>query len=379
MAFPRSPLRIVRDQAEAAAVAARKAEGPVPHVREIGTLIAQAVANRGLVVDRRTALSVPAVQKALKTYTHTISAFPLREYNTAGAIVPRPFLMQPCPTTTYASLVQRLVGDLMLHDRAYLHVIGRTFQGYPAAVVRLPVEEVNDQSYDIDDVDPIESIMYEGRVIPGRDVIRFDGDGTGGWLVSGATIILTAAALEAATQRYSETPMPSVVLKNTGPDLPGDTVDSILDAWENARATRSTAYLNSTMDAQSVGGFSPSELQLVEGRNASAVAVARMANLDPVWTGSGVPGASLIYSNRVDLYRQLLDVSLSPVMRLIDERLSMPDVTPAGDVVRFDPSVFLRANVTELAAVVNTLVPLGVLTVDEARDLIDLPNLGVMP
>lgn len=360
-------------------MAARKAEGPVPHVREIGTLIAQAVANRGLVVDRRTALSVPAVQKALKTYTHTISAFPLREYNTAGAIVPRPFLMQPCPTTTYASLVQRLVGDLMLHDRAYLHVIGRTFQGYPAAVVRLPVEEVNDQSYDIDDVDPIESIMYEGRVIPGRDVIRFDGDGTGGWLVSGATIILTAAALEAATQRYSETPMPSVVLKNTGPDLPGDTVDSILDAWENARATRSTAYLNSTMDAQSVGGFSPSELQLVEGRNASAVAVARMANLDPVWTGSGVPGASLIYSNRVDLYRQLLDVSLSPVMRLIDERLSMPDVTPAGDVVRFDPSVFLRANVTELAAVVNTLVPLGVLTVDEARDLIDLPNLGVMP
>ena len=362
-------------------MAARKAEGPVPHVREIGTLIAQAVANRGYVVDKRTALSVPAVQKALKTYTHTVSAFPLRQYGPAGELVARTFLDQPSTVTTYAAEIQRLIADVLLYDRAYWRVVERTWDGYPSSIMRMPVEQVTDPLYPADDakIMPVQGILWNGVPIPDRDVIRFDGDGTGGWLQSGATIILTAAALEAATMRYSETPMPSVVLKNNGPDLPGSMVDGLLDMWENARATRSTAYLNSTIDAKTVGGFSPSELQLVEGRNASAIAVARMANLDPTWTGSGVPGASLVYSNRVDLYRQLLDLSLTPVMRLVDERLSMNDVSPRGHRVRFDTSVFLRANPTELAAVISTLVPLGTLTQDEARDLLDLPNLGVMP
>ena len=362
-------------------MAARKAEGPVPHIREIGTLIAQAVANRGYVVDKRTALSVPAVQKALKTYTHTISAFPLHQYDPNGARVARSFLEQPSTVSTYSAEIQRLIADVLLYDRAYWRVTEQTWDGYPSSVVRMPVEQVTDPAYPADDAEilPVQGIMWNGVPIPDGDVKRFDGDGTGGWLQSGATIILTAAALEAATMRYSETPMPSVVLKNNGPDLPGSSVDSLLDQWENARATRSTAYLNSTIDAQSVGGFSPSELQLVEGRNASAIAVARMGNLDPVWTGAGVPGASLVYSNRVDLYRQLLDLSLTPVMRLVDERLSMNDMSPRGHRVRFDTSVFLRANLTELAGVIATLLPLGTITQDEARDLIDLPNLGVMP
>jgi hypothetical protein len=361
-------------------MAASRAEVSVPHVREIGDLIHRAVANRGYAVDYRTALSVPAVQKALKTYTHTISAFPLRQYDAAGAEVARPFLRQPCPDTTYAADLQRTVSDLLMFDRAYWRVTERSWDNFPSATVRMPVQEVSDPAFPADygETPPVQGILWNGVPIPDRDVIRFDGDGTGGWLQSGATIILTAAALEAATMRYSETPMPSVVLKNSGPDLPGDIVDALLDQWESSRTNRSTAYLNSTIDAQSVGGFSPSELQLVEGRNASAIAVARMANLDPTWVGAGVPGASLVYSNRVDLYRQLLDLSLTPIMRLIDERLSMNDCSPRGHRVRFDPSVFLRANPTELAPVIATLVPLGIISEAEARDLLDLPNVGAL-
>jgi hypothetical protein len=81
VAFPRS-LRIVRDQALNAQAAARVAEGPVPHVRESG---ANALANligfrESYAVTRATAMQVPALVDALKTYSHTISAFGLREY-----------------------------------------------------------------------------------------------------------------------------------------------------------------------------------------------------------------------------------------------------------------------------------------------------------
>jgi phage portal protein BeeE len=208
-------------------------------------------------------------------------------------------------------------------------------------------------------------------------VIKFYGDGTGGWLRVGSTAINTAAALEAATLRYSETPMPTVVLKNTGADLPASQVDDILEAWEAARANRSTAYLNSVIDADQMG-WNARDLQLVEARQASAAAVARFANLDPIWCGAGIPGSSLTYSNRVDLYRQLLDVSLTPVMLNVSERLSMNDITPRGHRVTFDTSVFLRGNPAELAGIVATLLPLNVMDRQEARDLLDLPTLGIM-
>ena len=126
-------------------------------------------------------------------------------------------------------------------------------------------------------------------------------------------------------------------------------------------------------------GWSARDLALVEARNESAVQIARLANLDPVWLGAGVSGSSVVYANRVDLYRQLLDTSLRPIMDLFTHRLSMPDITPRGHAVRFDTSGFLRGNPTELGALVATLVPLNILTADEARMVMDLNTLGLTP
>jgi HK97 family phage portal protein len=163
-------------------------------------------------------------------------------------------------------------------------------------------------------------------------------------------------------------------LKNSGADLPVSVVDDLLDAWEEARQNRSTAYLNSTISADTFG-WNARDLQLVEGRNASATMIARLCNLDPVWVGAGVSGSSLTYSNRTDLYRQLLDLSLTPIMKMIQDRLSMNDVTPRGHEVDFDTSSFLKSNPLEMAQIVNTLQPLGVIDRAEARRMIDLPDI----
>jgi hypothetical protein len=225
---------------------------------------------------------------------------------------------------------------------------------------------------------PVDPFYWLGNTIPARDVIKFYGDGMGGWLSNGATAINTAAALEAATLNYSEYPMPTVILKNTGADLPAAQVDLLLDAWEEARTNRASAYLNSSIEAKNMG-WSARDLALVEARNESAIQIARLANLDPTWVGAAVAGSSMVYSNRVDLYRQLLDISLRPVMDNITHRLSMPDVTPRGHAVRFDTSGFLRGNAADLGALVSQLVPLDVLTPDEARQVIDLNTLGLTP
>jgi len=380
MVFPRA-LRVVRGQESLSRTLATAQEPATSHVREssgLYALLTNQLAGRS---TRPTAMQVPAFVDALKTYTHTISAFPLREYFDGQPVPARQLLSQPSPIYPYANVIQRTLSDLLMFDRAYWRVIDRDFAGYPISVEVMRVEDTTDlpayyAGIEANQQPPADPFYYLARQIPTRDVIKFYGSGEGGWLANGATAITTAAALEAATLMYSETPIPTVALKNSGPDLPAEQVDALLDAWEEARANRGTAYLNNTIDAQ-VMGFSARDVQLVEAKNMAAVAIARLANLDPIWVGAGVPGSSLTYSNRVDLYRNLLDTALRPVMNLVTQRLSMPDVTPPGYVIDFDTTAFLRDNIAALAEVITKLLPLEVISVEDAQNLLDLPTLGV--
>ena len=378
MVFPRA-LAIVRGQES---ISRTMDESPAAaHVRESAGLYALLTNQLAGRTNRTTAMQIPAFVDALKTYTHTISAFGLREYRYDQPVVARSFLQMPSKIYPYASVIQRTLADLLMYDRAYWLVTERTFDGYPSSIEVMRVEDVIDtpaifvgiaENYQ----PPADPFYYLARQVPTRDVIKFYGSGEGGWLANGATAITTAAALEAATLMYSETPIPTVALKNSGPDLPAEQVDLLLAAWEEARANRGTAYLNNTIDAQ-VMGFSARDVQLVEAKNLAAIAIARLANLDPVWVGAGIPGSSLTYANRTDLYRGLLDTALRPIMSLFEQRLSMPDVTPRGHTIKFDTTAFLRANPAELADLITKLVPLGVLTTEEAKIVLDLPTLGV--
>lgn len=363
-----------------ALVSAKSAASDVPpYVREATSLIQAIQAASAYKVPKTVAMQVPAFVKALKTYTHLIASLPLREYVQEDVTTPRPFLRQPCKRTTYTAIMARTVSDLLLYDTAYWRIVERTWDGFPSDIDHMPWDEI---SLTPDPLNPMAefpndgTVYWNGNRIPNTQVIRFDGDGLGGWLVTGAAAVNTAAALEAAALQSAQVPSPGVVIKNTGADLPAAQVDDLLDAWETARTNRSTAYLNSTLETHTVGGWSPSDLQLTDARNAAATQIARMANLDPVWVGAGVPGSSLTYGNRVDLMRQFLDLAAAAPMRMISERLSMDDVTPRGHRIAFETDELLKANVPELANVIAAMAPLGVITTDEARRLLDLVEMG---
>jgi len=332
--------------------------------------------SKGAGVSKAVALQVPSFARALQVYTHTISAFELKEYMGRDQVVARAFLVQPSKVTTYTAIMSRTVSDLLLYDVAYWFISARSWDGFPSEITYMPYDQISFIPFS-PYAEPVPSdgeVLWNGQPVASRNIIRFDGDGNGGWLTYGSSAISTAAALEAASFQYAVSPLPQIALKNSGADLPESVVDDLLDAWEEARQNRSTAYLNSTISADTFG-WNARDLQLVEGRNASATMIARLANLDPVWVGAGVSGSSLTYSNRTDLYRQLLDLSLTPVMKMISERLSMNDVTPRGREVEFDTASFLKSNPLEMAQIVNTLLPLGVIDVPEARNMIDLPDI----
>jgi hypothetical protein len=351
------------------------------HVRELSTFTVDSIllAATGGRVSRQTAMRVPAFTRAYKLFTHTISCFPLREYVAGKGVEPRSFFDSPSSQMGYPSLMARTIGDLICDDAAYWLVRSVAWDGYPNRVDWLPSSLVVTPYVDAAGF-PVGSIWYQGDEYSLSDrstprarvgtVIRFDGDGTGGWLTTGVSAVNLAASLLATVVNTAAVPAPSVILKNSGADLTPAQVDALLEAWETARQERTTAYLNATIEAESLAGYSPNDLQLTESRNAAATDVARNSNLDPVWVGAGVPGSSLTYANRVDLRKDLVDLALSAPMGLVTSRLSAADVTPHGHAAGFDTDAFLRANTKDLADIVTTLGP-DIVPVDEARALLD--------
>jgi phage portal protein BeeE len=81
---------------------------------------------------------------------------------------------------------------------------------------------------------------------------------------------------------------------------------------------------------------------------------------------------SMTYSNVTQSRRDLIDLSLKPIITCIEQRLSQPDFVPQTQRVRFDLNDFLRGTAEERSRVYQTLSSIGALTVEEIRELEDL-------
>jgi HK97 family phage portal protein len=164
-----------------------------------------------------------------------------------------------------------------------------------------------------------------------------------------------------------------MVIKNTGVDLPPEQVSSLLAQWKQARATRSTAYLSGPLDVTTFG-YDAGQMQLTESRLNTASEIARMCNI-PAWY-INAESASATYSNVSQERRSLVDFSLKPFMSVVSERLTMNDITPRGQVVRFDLDDYLRGNPLEQIEVLTKMLDAGLIDVEEAREEMDLAPRG---
>jgi hypothetical protein len=62
--------------------------------------------------------------------------------------------------------------------------------------------------------------------------------------------------------------------------------------------------------------------------------------------------------------------SLAPYINAIEDRLSMDDLTPRGQVVRFAvDETFLRANPQDRLAVTEKLLQLGLIDLNQAKEM----------
>lgn len=321
----------------------------------------------GACMPRPLAKTVPAVRRGLSVISGAVASMPLTRRRGLDVLPAGQLLEQPEVDRPYVNTMIDTVEDLACGQYAWWLVVAREYTGFPARVVRLEPEYVQVETEPGTDEVLRTYATYRGSPVPVEDLIRFEGPDAG-LLVYGADTIATALSLEASARRYSEPEVPTGVIESTSDYQLNETeVDAFLLRWETARRARNTAFLQ---NAKYAPVFStPEQMQMVQSREENALQIARHLNLPPRYV-STASGDSNTYTNVTAERRELVELSLQPYMSAIEQRLSMSDRngSPRGQTVRFDLDAFLRPTPQERAEIYSKTIPLGVTTVQEARE-----------
>ena len=331
-------------------------------------------------ISRSDAMSVPSVARAASLIKGIVASTPLEVYrdSTGEEIDNAPaWVKQPSPAQPRSVTLAWTVDSLIFYGQAFWQVTSVSeLDGRPLSFEWVPNSRVtfNTDLY----TEFVTQYYVNGNPVPMSglgSLVTFQSLGDEGVLVRGARTIRAAVDLEKATAIAVATPMPTGVIKNTGADLSEAEALGILNAFEKSRKNRSTAYMTSTLD-YNVTQFSPKDMTYTESAQFMSTQIARMMNV-PAWYLSAEMNNSMTYANVLDERKQFVDLSLRPYYSAIEDRLSLDDITPRGNIVRFAiDDTFLRSDAMERLNVIEKMLSLGLISVEQAMEMEDLTQNG---
>ena len=330
-------------------------------------------------VTREQAMTVPAIARSRNILAGSIGTIPMESYNrlTGARITNRTLIVQPDPALPRVNTITWLVDDLIFYGRGYLQVLDVSPEdGRPFRARRIDPRRIQatiDSSGTL-----ITGYQVDSKNVPSsglNSLIVFNAIDEG-VLARGGMTISSAIALEQAAYNMASEPVPQMVLLNEGMNLPSDQVAAVQDSFRRARRERSTAYIEGPIKLEVVG-MDSAQMQLVEARQHLSSEIARLMGI-PAWY-LNAENASATYSNVNSERRALVDFGLRNYLTIIEDRLSMDDVTPRNQIVRFDLDDFLRGNAAERVEMSIKLYDSGIITRDEAREFIDISPAGSQP
>ena len=330
-------------------------------------------------MDRYIALQVPSVARCRNLIAGVISSIDLELYNKkTGKELESPlWLEQPDIRQPRSVTIAYTVDSLLFYGVAYWRVTslyaddGRPSGFEWVANTRVSVKTNQDGT-------SIESYSVNGALAPMSGIgslVTFQSL-LPGVLETGARTIQSAIDVQKAAAVAAATPMATGFIKNSGADLPESQVSGILAAWKAARASRSTAYLTSTLDYQSVG-FSPKDMLYTEASQYLATEIARLMNV-PAYYISADMNNSMTYQNILDGRKEFVAYSLQPFISAIENRLSMDDITRHGNIVKFAiDETFLRADTAARLEAIEKMLSIGLIDLEQAQSMEQLSPMGI--
>lgn len=323
-------------------------------------------------VTRREALQVPAVKRVRDLVATSIGGLPVRLIAPSKKIQDWSLFAQPEPNVPTSVTWTRVAEDLLFDGIAWLRILDFGWHGKPVSVVRLDPTTVTVQP-DWKVYTSTSGSGLEAGYIPDARLIRIDSPNAA-LLTVGARAIRTCLSLAQATDNAASglPPMTYFTPAEGADPADDDDIVDLLDAWQTARAARSTGYVPAALDLKALG-WNPDQLQLKDLRDQAVLEIARLGGVDP--EELGVSTTSRTYFNAFDRKQNFIQFTLNGYLRAIADRLSMDDVTPRGFRASHDTDDFFKADT--LARYQGYLAGLqaGAITHDEVRDAEDAPPL----
>jgi hypothetical protein len=320
---------------------------------------------------RQDAASVPAIARCRNLIAGTIASIPLETYLTAtGEEIPNlPWVDQLDKRQPMEVTLAWIVDSLFYYGVAYLRV-EEVYKddNRPARFSWMQNDRVT-VKYTFDN-STVDYYMVNNIRVPDSGVgslVTFQAFDQG-LLLRQPTTIRAAIDIEKAAAIAAQTPMGSGYIKNTGADLPDQQVQGILNSWKAARQSKATAYLTSTLEFNPIS-FAPKDMMYNEAKAYLALDLARACNVP-----ANMIDAEMIrtntYQNVLDQRKEFAAYTLMPFINAIQSRLSMDDLLPRGQKVRFAvDETFLRVDPTARLAVTAQLLELGLIDLNQAKEM----------
>ena len=322
-------------------------------------------------VDRQAAVSVPAVNQCLNLIKGTIATIPLEMYslNTGEELAMPVWVRQPDLRAPRSVTISWTVDSLIMYGIAYWRVTEVYADDLRPA--RFEWIQNNRVTTKLDQFSQdVEYYMVNNVRVPDSGVgslVTFQAFDQG-LLIRSQRLINSAIQAEEAANVGISSPQPTGYLKNSGADLPDGQIQGLLNTWKNARKNRSTAYLTSTLEYVPTS-YSPMEMTYNDSIEEMSAQISRAMNV-PAHMINAEHNRSSTYQNVLDARKEFFAYTLAPYISAIEDRLSLDDLTPRGQIVRFAvDETFLRANPQDRLAVTEKLLTLKLISLDQAKEM----------
>ena len=285
-------------------------------------------------VTRAEAMSIPAVAKARQILVSTIARFPFVALDAAGndTTASHSWLYATDGEVSPWHRLAWAIDDLIFSGWS-LWGVERDTNGAITKADRCPIER-----WQVTEAGVIQIQNAEGNYVDAEadSVILIPGAFEGLLKVASRTI-RSGVKIETSVLSKSQNPIPLVELHATTDDpLEQDEVQALVNAFAAARQDENgaIAFTPHNIEVRTHGETEAS--LLIEGRNFLRIDIGAYLGIPAALMDASLSTASLTYSTQEGQRNEFADFTLPYWIEPIQQRLSMDDVVPAGERVRFD-------------------------------------------
>lgn len=316
-------------------------------------------------ISKDKAMQIPAVARGIHALT-SLAGLTLETKNKNNEKKPNRLIDQIDPENPNVITMTKTIEDLVFEGVAIWEVTERAPNGYPVSARYVPKGKYTISVVQLANGDQRFTYhLYGKKVLDNRDIIRIDSPRPALLpIMSGA--VRQAIALQMTSEGFAKNPAPKMIFTpKTDADPKVEVVKEQLQAFKDNRSDTPFAYIGAAIDAKEVQLLSPQELQLIESDKNVSLAIANFFDMDPDQVGLGTNNDT--YNNAVDRRIDRRNNQLKWIADAIEQRLSMPDVTPRGYKVQFNFDEFLRVDPKTKAEIAQIEIAFGGATVTEYR------------